>query len=136
MTDDLVTWARQLQTLLDATADAMRALGIATNAAGVSDAVHAAAASRSEHAFPNIVKLVRDTIALAERIVAGNRAHGPIVLPLLSVPGEQTVVDLRPWWSRLLDKVSATARRNSAAEGLETLRLEANAALERASTAL
>ena len=131
MADDLVTWARQLRAILDATADAMRTLGIATNAVGLSDAVHAAAATSSEHAFAKIVKLVREANGLAERIVANNPEHRAIVLPLLSVPGERTV-DLRPWWSRLLDRVSATARRNSAAESLETLRLEADAALVRA----
>jgi hypothetical protein len=48
-----------------------------------------------------------------------------------AVPGERPVVDLRPWWSRVLEKVSATARRNTAAQQLETLRLEADAALLR-----
>jgi len=46
--------------------------------------------------------------------------------------GAPPEVDLRPRWSRLLQTISATARRIAAAEALETLRLEADAALIRA----
>jgi hypothetical protein len=68
---------------------------------------------------------VRQTNELAVRV--GEHA--------LTVPGEKPVVDLRPWWSRMLEKVSSTARRNTAAQQLETLRLEADAALSRSAGA-
>ena len=46
--------------------------------------------------------------------------------------GAPPEVDLRPRWSRLLQTISVTAGRTAAAEALETLRLEADAALIRA----
>jgi len=55
-----------------------------------------------------------------------------VVHPLLCIPGEKPVVDLRPWWSKLLDRVSNTAKRATLAQRLDTLRLEADDALMRA----
>jgi hypothetical protein len=79
---------------------------------------------------------VREANQLADRLLAADPALGSIVHPLLGVPGDKPEVDLRPWWSRLLDKISSTASRAGAAESLETLRLEADAALLRASSRL
>lgn len=126
MPDDLEAWHRELRTLLDAVADAMRALGIARGAAGMSDAVHAVAAERGEDGFESIVRRVKRINLLAARVGE----------PTLSVPGAAPEVDLRPWWSRLLQRASATAQRTAIAESLETLRLEADAALVRAAARL
>lgn len=131
--DDLAAWHRQLRRILDSVADATRALGIARGAGGISDAIQDAADSRAEDVIERIAKLVRQANQLAEQIHAADPATGPIVHPLLGVPGDKPEVDLRPWWSRLLDKISSTAVRASVAERLETLRLEADAALIRAS---
>lgn len=68
-----------------------------------------------------LLSMVRKANELAARV-------GEIAL---TMPGEKPIADLRPWWSRVLEKVSATARRNTAAQQLETLRLEADAALLR-----
>jgi hypothetical protein len=119
---DADEWTRQLKMILDTTADTRRVLGIAENAIGVSDAVHGGAAKAAEDAFPRLVKLVRTANVIAARL-----GESP-----LTVPGEAPEVDLRPWWSRILEKVSSTARRNTVGQQLETLRLEADAALQRA----
>lgn len=118
---DADEWSRHLRVILDATAEAVRVLAIADNASGVSDAVHGGAASKAEDSMVRIVRLVREANVVATRIGEHN----------LTVPGEAPQIDLRPWWSRLLDKVSSTARRNTAGQQLETLRLEATDALER-----
>jgi hypothetical protein len=120
---DAEEWARRLRTILDATAEAKRVLDIADNSTGVSDAVHSGAGSKAEESMRRVVKLVYEANAIAARI--GEHT--------LTVPGEAPSVDLRPWWSKLLDKVSSTARRNTAGQQLETLRLEATDALQRAS---
>jgi len=134
--DDLAAWHRQLLKILETVADATRVLGIARNAGGISDAIQAAAGSRAEAAVERIAKLVRQANELAERILATDPTAGSIVHPLLGVPGDKPEVNLRPWWSRLLEKFSPTVSRAGAAESLETLRLEADAALIRASSAL
>lgn len=114
-------WVRALRTILDETAELMRVLGIAEGAVGISEAVHGGAASSAEDRMKKLEGLVRQANELAARV--GEHA--------MTVPGEKPVVDLRPWWSRILEKVSSTARRNTAAQQLETLRLEADAALLR-----
>ena len=114
-------WARHLKMILDATADTSRMLSLADNAVGFSDSVHGGAASSAQDAMPRLVRLVRSANEIAARLGE----------PALTVPGEAPEVDLRPWWSRMLEKVSATARRNAAGQQLETLRLEADAALQR-----
>lgn len=134
--DDLAAWHRELRDLLDATADAMRALGIATASAGLSKSVHVTAADSAGQTIATIATRVRRTNALAQRLADADPTLADVALPLLGVPGAAPDVDLRPWWSRVLQKVSATANRASAAEGLETLRLEADAALQRAAAAL
>jgi len=119
---DAQKWGQQLRAILSATADAKRVLDIADNASGVSDAIHGGADSQAADSMRQIKRLVREANATAAQI--GEEA--------LTVPGETPIVELRPWWSRLLDKVSGTARRNTAGQQLETLRLEVTAALERA----
>lgn len=121
MDSDREEWVRALMTILDSAADIMRMLGIAEGAVGISDAVHGGAANTAEERMAKLEKLVRQANELAARV--GERA--------LTVPGEKAEVDLRPWWSRMLEKVSSTARRNTAGQQLETLRLEADAALVR-----
>ena len=124
--DDLKAWHRELQSLLADVAETVRVLGIAQNSSGISDSVHSAAAERGETAVARIAAHVRRVNALAVRVNE----------PTLSIPGEAPEINLRPWWSRLLDKVSSTASRVSAVESLETLRLEADAALMRAASRL
>jgi hypothetical protein len=114
-------WVRTLRTILDEVAELTRVLGIAEGAVGVSDAVHGGAAKSAEDRMVKLEKLVRQANELATRVDE----------PAMTVPGEKPIVDLRPWWSRMLEKVSSTARRNTAAQQLETLRLEADAALLR-----
>lgn len=114
-------WRRHLMMILDATADTSRMLSLADNAVVYSDAVHGGAASGAQDAMPRLVALVRSANAIAVRLGE----------PALTVPGEAPIVDLRPWWSRMLEKVSSTARRNTAGQQLETLRLEADVALQR-----
>ena len=114
-------WTRALRTILDEVAELTRVLGIAEGAVGVSDAIHGGAAKSAEERMVKLEKLVRQTNELAARVDE----------PTMTVPGEKPIVDLRPWWSRMLEKVSSTARRNTAAQQLETLRLEADAALLR-----
>jgi hypothetical protein len=130
--DGLAAWHHQLRLVLDAVADASRALGIARNTVAISDSIEGAAASRAEDVLERIDKLVRQANQLAERLHADDPALADVVQPLLGVPGARPEIDLRPWWGRLLDKISSGARRASAAESLETLRLEADAALIRA----
>src|SRR6186713_899485 len=108
MSDDRAAWTRQLRLILDITADAMRTLRIANNAVGVSGDIHGAAADSTENRFGRIVKLVREANEIAVRIGE----------PTLIVPGEKPEIDLRPWWSRVLENVSSTARRNTAGEQL------------------
>jgi hypothetical protein len=122
--NDLEDWIRQLRLILDATADTKRTLDIAENAVGISDAVHGGAAGATAESLPRIVELVRAANAIGVRLGE----------PELGVPGEAPEVDLRPWWSRVLERVSSTARRNTAGQRLETLRLEADAALQRAAS--
>ena len=114
-------WARHLKMILDATADTSRMLALAESSGGISGDVQGGAASSAEAAMPRIVSLVRSANAIAAQLGE----------PALTVPGEAPEVDLRPWWSRMLDLVSSTARRNTAGQRLETLRLEADAALQR-----
>jgi hypothetical protein len=130
--DDLARWHRQLGVIVDAVADANRVLGIARASAPLSDAVLDAAESRADRLLERIVELVQQANDLAGRLHAADRSLADVVHPLLGVPGERPEVDLRPWWSRLLQKVSSTANRIAWAESLETLRLEADAALLRA----
>lgn len=115
-------WARVLRTILDEAATIMRQLGIAESAVGISGAVSDGAAVSAE------VRLER----LAATVRGANELAGRVGEMPLTVPGEKPVVDLRPWWSRVLEMLSATARRNTAGQQLETLRLEADAALLRA----
>ena len=112
-------------------ADATRTLGIARASVGISDSIEDAADSRAEATLEKIAARVREANALAERLQATDRSLAEVVQPLLGVPGAPPEIDLRPWWSRLLQRVSATARRTDAGERLETLRLEADAALIR-----
>ena len=114
-------WANHLKMILDATADTTRMLQLAQNAGGVSDSIQVGAGSSAEQAMPRLVGLVRSANSIAARLGE----------PALTVPGEAPEVDLRPWWSRMLDLVSSTARRNTVGQQLETLRLEADAALQR-----
>ena len=134
--DDLAAWHGQLVQILEATADAMRKLGIARASAGLSSSVHEVAADSAEATVDTIAPRVRRANELALRLVAADPTLAEVVHPLLEVPGAAPIVDLRPWWSRLLQKVSGTASRASVVERLETLRLEADAALLRASGAL
>jgi len=76
---------------------------------------------------------VRRANAAAEQLCAADPSLAEVVHPLLGVPGDKPEVDLRPWWSRILQAISGVASRASLAESLETLRLEADAALIRAS---
>lgn len=110
-----------LRAILDEVAELTRILGIAEGAVGVSEAVHGGAAKDAEARMERLEHMVRNANELAALVSE----------PTLTVPGEKPVVDLRPWWSRILEKVSSTARRNTAAQQLETLRLEADAALVR-----
>jgi hypothetical protein len=121
---DLEDWVRHLRLILDATADTKRTLDIAENAVGISDAIHGGAANATAEGLPRIVQLVRAANAIGARL-------GELEL---AVPGDAPEVDLRPWWSRLLERVSSTARRNTVGQQLETLRLEADAAVQRAVT--
>jgi hypothetical protein len=121
MTSEREAWVRALRTILDESAELRRVLGIAEGAVGLSDAVHGGAAGSAEERMKKLERLVREANELAVRVGE----------PPMTVPGEKPVVDLRPLWSRLLEKVSATARRNTAAQQIETLRLEADAALLR-----
>lgn len=121
MTPEREEWVRALRTILDDVAVLARILGIAEGAVGISDAVHGGAATDAEQRMTRLERMVRNANELAARL-----GETPLI-----VPGEKPVVDLRPWWSRVLEKVSATARRNTAAQQLETLRLEADAALLR-----
>jgi hypothetical protein len=114
-------WVRVLRMILDEVATITRVLGIAEGAVGVSGAVHGGAATDAQERMLKLERMVRKANEVATRV--GELA--------LTVPGEKPIVDLRPWWSRMLEKVSATARRNTAAQQLETLRLEADAALLR-----
>ena len=114
-------WVRVLRMILDEVSTITRVLGIAEGAAGVSSSVHGGAATDAEERMQKLERMVRKANEVATRV--GELA--------LTVPGEKPIVDLRPWWSRMLEKVSATARRNTAAQQLETLRLEADAALLR-----
>jgi hypothetical protein len=130
--DDLARWYHQLRAILDAVADATRSLGIARAAGGISDAIQDAAESRADDVLERIAKLVRKANALAARLHDADPSLADVVHPLLGIPGAPPEIDLRPWWSRLLQKISTTAQRTSAVESLETLRLEADAALLRA----
>jgi hypothetical protein len=121
VTHEQEQWAVILREILNEVADLTRMLGIAEGAVGLSDAVHAGAAITAEERMKRLVRTVRRANELAVRIDE----------QAMTVPGEAPVVDLRPWWSRMLEKVSATARRNTAAQQLQTLRLEADAALLR-----
>ncbi len=121
MSTEREEWMRALRTILDEVAELTRVLGIAEGAVGVSQAVHGGAAATAEDRLKNLERLVRQANEVAVRV--GEHA--------MTVPGEKPVVDLRPWWSRMLEKVSSTARRHTAAQQLETLRLEADAALVR-----
>ena len=121
MSTEREEWMRALRTILDEVAELTRVLGIAEGAVGVSQAVHGGAAATAEDRLKNLEQLVRRANEIAVRV--GEHA--------MTVPGEKPVVDLRPWWSRMLEKVSSTARRHTAAQQLETLRLEADAALVR-----
>jgi hypothetical protein len=134
--DDLARWHRELHAILNAVADAMRLLGIARAGVAIIDSVENAADSRVEDLLENIATRVRAANALAERLQSADRSLAEVVQPLLGVPGDPPEIDLRPWWSRLLQRVSATARRTDAGERLETLRLEADAALLRATSRL
>lgn len=136
MVDDLARWHRQLGVILEAVADANRVLGIARASVPLSDAVLDASLSRADQLLERIIKLVQQANELAGRLYAADRSLADVVHPLLGVPGERPEVDLRPWWSRLLQKLSATANRTAWAESLETLRLEADAALLRATSRL
>jgi gamma-glutamyl:cysteine ligase YbdK (ATP-grasp superfamily) len=107
--------------ILDEVATITRVLGIAEGAVGVSGAVHGGAAEDARERMQKLERMIRKANELAARVGEAT----------LTVPGEKPIVDLRPWWSRVLEKVSATARRNTAAQQLETLRLEADAALLR-----
>ena len=130
--DELARWYHQLRAILDAATDATRTLGVARASGAISDNIDDAASSRAEEVVTRIVELVAEANASAERIHQADPRMAAVVHPLLGVPGAPPEIDLRPWWSRLLQKVSATARRADAAESLETLRLEADAALVRA----
>lgn len=121
MTHEQEQWVQCLRTILNEVAEVTRVLGIAEGAVGISDAVHGGAAKDAEARMTHLEQLVRNANEVAARV--GEMA--------MTVPGEKPVVDLRPWWSRVLEKVSSTARRNTAAQQLETLRLEADAALLR-----
>lgn len=124
MTHEQEQWVASLREILHEVADLTRVLGIAEGAVGLSDAVHAGAADTASERMKRLVRRVRQANELATTVGEAT----------LTVPGEAPVVDLRPWWSRMLEKVSATARRNTAAQQLETLRLEADAALLRCAT--
>lgn len=122
MTHEQEQWISILRAILHEVADLTRVLGIAEGAVGISEAVHGGAANDAEARMERLERMVRNANELAARL--GEMA--------MTVPGEAPIVDLRPWWSRILEKVSSTARRNTAAQQLETLRLEADAALVRA----
>jgi hypothetical protein len=135
-TDDLARWHQLLRAILDAVADASRALGGARASGGLSGSVGRAMHSRAEELLDQICALVDEANLLAGRIALADASLADIVHPLLGVPGERPEIDLRPWWSKLLLLLSSTAHRTSAGESLETLRLEADAALIRATGAL
>lgn len=128
---ELTRWYEQLREILDASADAVRELGVTRASVGLSDGIEGASAGNAAALLKRIDALVRDANARACRIGASDPALHDVVHPLLGVPGEPPEVDLRPLWSRLLQRVSVTARRGTAVEQLETLRLEADAALLR-----
>jgi hypothetical protein len=134
--DDLARWHAQLRAILDAVADATRAFGIARASTGIADAIEDAADSRGEDSVERLAKLVRKANRLADRMLEADRSLADVVHPLLGVPGARPEIDLRPWWSRLLHKISTVAQRTEAAESLETLRLEADTALIRATSRL
>lgn len=118
---DKDAWITQLHTILGEVADAQRAIASAQNTNGIHGVINAGAANK---AVAKLVPVVRAANEIGQRIGE---------TPLL-VPGEKPApgTDLRPWWSRLLDVVSGTARRQTADSHLETLRMEADAALVRA----
>ncbi len=118
---DKDAWITQLHTIIGEVASAKRAVESAQNTDGVHGMVNASAANK---AVAKLVPMVRAANEVGQRIGE---------TPLL-VPGEKPAAgtDLRPWWSRLLDVVSGTARRQTADSHLETLRMEADAALVRA----
>src|SRR5512134_3608484 len=95
-------WVRVLRMILDEVATLTRVLGIAEGAVGISGSVHGGAAADAEERMKQLLSMVRKANELAARV-------GEIAL---TMPGEKPIADLRPWWSRVLEKVSATARRN------------------------
>ena len=131
--DELTAWRDQLAQILTAVADMLRALGISRGAGGLSDAVASAAAGQARGALDGLKQQVRRANAAAEQLCAAEPSLAEVVYPLLGVPGDKPEVDLRPWWSRILQAISGVASRASLVESLETLRLEADAALMRAS---
>jgi hypothetical protein len=122
--DELTAWRDQLAQIIATVADLLRALGISRDAGGLSAPVESAGADHVEAALDELKARVRRANAAAERLLAADPSLAEIAHPLLGVPGDKPVVDLRPWWSKLLQIFSSTAQRASIAESLETLRLE------------
>jgi len=130
--EDLAHWYRELHELLNAVANARQAYGAARGAAPLSHLYARMSDKHGEDVLERIVRWVKAINATAERLAASDPALRGVVQPLLGVPGERPEVDLRPWWSRWLGRLSANVRRTEALERLETLRFEADAAMMRA----
>src|SRR5207237_7752305 len=126
----LVAWHHQLRLVLDTVADGTQAFGVTGDPLGVSDVIEGGPIGDAGDVMARVDKLVRQANELAERLHAADPRLAEVVYPLLGIPGAPPEVDLRPWWRRVLDKISGHQAR--AVEQLETLRLEADAALIRA----
>lgn len=128
----LAEWRDQLAQLLVDIADLTSLLGVEHRSDEMASLVEPLDESQVREALARIKDQVRSANAAAEQLLAADPGMAEVVHPLLNLPGEKPVVDLRPWWSRMLDAVSRTAKRGTVAQSLETLRLEADAAMMRA----
>jgi hypothetical protein len=133
---ELAAWRDQLAQILATVADLLGALGVSRGAGGLSKSVESAGEAHARAALDGLKAQVRRANAAAERLRAADPGLAEVVHPLLGVPGDRPEVDLRPWWSRVLGVLSSTAARASLVESLETLRLEADAALLRVASQL
>jgi hypothetical protein len=128
----LAAWRDQLAQLLDEVLELTTALGV-VHSSGDLQAPSAPANDRQVRGMlAKIQDEVRRANTAAGHLLADDPGLADVVHPLLSVPGEEPAVDLRPRWSRVLDFLSRTAKRATLAQALETLRLEADAAILRA----
>ena len=128
----IAAWRDQLAQILDAAAELTSTLGVVHRSGEVQPVMEPATEGQVRAALAKVQDQVRHANTAAEHLLAEDPSLADVVQPLLSIPGEQPAIDLRPRWSRVLDFLSRTAKRATLAQALETLRLETDAALMRA----